>query len=630
MYLRGQFQMSQLLEQTCVPEDVKRLGVQELEQLSTEVRDFIIQTVSRTGGHLAANLGVVELTVALLKVFSPPADKIVWDTGHQTYAYKVLTGRRDRMASLRQFGGLSGFQRTEESDYDAFGAGHAGTGLSAALGMAAARDRQGGGEHVIAVMGDGAAGCGISFEALNNVAASTSRLIVVLNDNKMSIGANVGSMSRYLGSLLASPRYNRLKRNAEKTALRMRMGWMRSAYYRFEEAVKSLFVRSVIFEEFGLRYIGPIDGHSIPALLDALRIAADSEKPILLHVSTSKGKGYDYAEDRPDKWHGTHAFDVETGEMKDAPGSISYSGIFGKVLVRIAEEDRRVVAITAAMGAGTGLTGFASRFPDRFFDVGISEEHSVVFAAGLAARGLVPVLAIYSSFFQRAVDCIIHDVCLQNLPVVLCLDRAGLVGEDGPTHHGVFDIALLRSVPNLVYMQPADEAELACMLHTAVKLNRPVAIRYPKGPGSGKQVPDALDAVDIGKAQVLREGREVEIWALGDRVGMALGAAELLVRDGIDAGVVNARFVRPLDASLLRQQIARTRLFVTLENGVANGGFGDSVVCELVRAGYKGDVRVFGWPDAFVSHGATSVLEKEHGQTAECVAATIRRVLAGS
>lgn len=621
--------MSAVLDKVKSPLDLDKLSRDELAVLADEVRTLIIETVSKTGGHLAANLGVVELTIALLRMFKPPQDKLLWDVSHQTYAYKILTDRRDRFETLRQQGGISGFSRRSESPYDLFGAGHSGTALSAALGMAVARDRRHGREHVVAVIGDGAAGCGVSFEALNNVAATTDRLIVILNDNEMSISQNVGALSRYFGGLLGNPRYNRWKRSVESVATRLRMGWLRNAYYRVEEAIKSLFLRSVIFEEFGLRYVGPIDGHDIPALLDVLSIARDSEKPILLHVATQKGRGYSFAEALPEKWHGTSGFDIPSGEARHRPGAPTYSEVFGRVLTRVAGQDRRVVAITAAMQAGTGLAGFAEQFPDRFFDVGISEEHAVVFAAGLAAEGLVPVFAVYSTFSQRAVDFVIHDVCLQNLPVVFCLDRAGIVGDDGPTHHGVFDVALFSVVPNLVMMQPADEAELACMLYTATRLGRPVMLRYPRGGGPGVPLPDRLDELKVGKAEVVREGDRVWLWALGDMLSLALESAERLEREGIAAGVVNARFIKPLDVELLGAQIG-CDVVVTLENGVVSGGFGGNVESFLHAHGFGGRVLRFGWPDRFVPHGKPDALCRDFGLSADAVAVSVRKALGRS
>jgi len=620
--------MGVTLDKVRGPDDVKSLADEELTGLAGEIRSLIIDTVSKTGGHLAANLGAVELTIALLKVFNPPQDKIVWDVSHQAYAYKILTGRKDRFGTLRQYGGISGFLRRDESEYDAFGAGHSGTALSAALGMAAARDMTGGGEHVVTVVGDGSAGNGLVYEALNNVATSTQRMIVVLNDNEMSIAANVGSMSRYLGGLLANPRYNRWKKSVEAVATTwFKMGWLRSAYYRVEEAVKSLFLRSVMFEEFGLRYIGPVDGHNLGALIDSLTVARDYDRPILVHVATQKGRGYRFAEEQPEKWHGTSAFDVATGEPLKSGGAATYSQVFGSVMERLAADDERIVLLTAAMRAGTGLTSYAGKFPERFFDVGISEGHAAVFAAGIAAAGRRPVFAVYSTFAQRAVDNVIHDVCLQGLPVVFCLDRAGVVGDDGPTHHGVFDIALFRTVPGLTIMQPRDEAEFARMLYTAVRMDAPVIVRYPRGTGPGAAVPAEFTEIEIGTAEMVRgkdEGeRAVWIWALGDMVPLAEEAADRLAGQGIVAGVVNARFVKPLDNKLLAKQAAGTQVVATIENGVADGGFGSAVEESLMKLGSTARVCRFGWPDRFVEHGDVAKLREKHGLTAEAIADVI-------
>jgi 1-deoxy-D-xylulose-5-phosphate synthase len=619
--------MSSLLDRIESPEDLQKLSLDELTDLSKEVRSFIIDKISKTGGHLAPNLGVVELTVAILKTFSPPDDKVVWDVSHQAYAWKILTDRKSSFDTIRQQDGISGFLKRDESKYDAFGAGHSGTAISAALGMAVARDRRGTKEHVLAVLGDGSLGCGIALEGFNNVATTTNRLIVILNDNEMSIAANVGSISRYLGRLLASPRYNRWKSSVEGAAKHLHLEWLKRVYYRLEEAIKSLFLRSVIFEEFGLRYVGPIDGHNIHALCDALAIARDYKKPILLHVSTRKGKGYAPAEAHPEKWHGTSSFHVESGKPVKTNNALTYSAVFGQTLERLAEKDSRIIAITAAMQSGTGLSNFAEKFPDRFFDVGICEEHAVVFAAGLATENVRPFFAVYSTFSQRAVDCIIHDVCLQQLPVVIALDRAGLCAGDGPTHHGVFDIALLRGIPHLVFVQPANEAELCNMLYSATKWNVPVAIRYPRGSGPGAAIPAEFTEIEIGKAEVVRsQGSGVRsqgsviLWALGDMVPLAKGVADVLAEKDIAAGVVNARFIKPLDTELLKEQSRGTKLIVTIENGIAAGGFGSAVEEFLGEQGWQGRVLRIGWPDAFVSHGDQKALMLEHGFTAESIA----------
>lgn len=618
--------MSALLESIHAPADVKAVPPERLPALAQEVRDRLIRTVSRTGGHLGGNLGTVELTLALLRVFEPPADKILFDVGHQSYTYKMLTDRLDRFDTLRQTGGLSGFPLRTESPYDAFGAGHAGTAISAAMGMAVARDRRGGAEHVVAVVGDGALCNGLSFEALNNM-RTAKRLILVLNDNEMSIAANVGSLSRYLGGLLANPRYNRWKGDVEKIVARLTGEKPRSLYYRIEESIKSLFLRSGLFEEFGLRYIGPIDGHDIGLLENALSIARDYPRPILLHIATQKGRGYPPAEQDPESWHGTPPFDPATGARRGS-GRLSYSEVFGRTLVRLAGQDPRIMAITAAMPTGTGLTAFARKFPDRFFDVGIAEGHAMVFAAGLAAGGCRPVVPLYSTFSQRAVDSLIHDIALQRLPVTVCLDRAGLVGDDGPTHHGVFDIPLLAAVPNLVLVQPKDEAELAALLEGAIRRDGPTVIRYPRGAGPGVPYEPAPPPPAEGEAETLETGDGVWIWALGDMIPLARDAVRLLAEAGVRAGLVNARYIRPLDERLLAAQADDgARLFATLENGMITGGFGSLVETVLVRRGFRGRLLRFGWPDCFVPHGDPAALAERFGVTAPVVAGRIRQAL---
>jgi len=620
--------MSNILETINSPVDLQKVRTEDLPALAEEIRALIINTVSATGGHLSSNLGTVELTIALLRVFSPPSDKLVWDVSHQAYTYKILTGRREVFSTLRQTDGISGFLARSESEYDAFGAGHAGTALSAALGMAAARDRQEGNEHVVAIVGDGALGCGTSFEALNNLSSTTKRLIVILNDNEMSISANVGAISRYLGRLLAHPRYNRWKSSVERFARhKLKMSWLSNIYLRSEEAIKSLFLRSVLFEEFGLRYIGPIDGHNIPTLISSLEIARNSDEPILVHVATQKGKGYTFAEAEPEIWHGTGAFECKTGTPLKAGSSLKYSDVFGQTAERLAAQNDKIVAVTAAMAVGTGLVNFSRKFPDRFFDVGIAEEHAVIFAAGLASQGWTPLVAIYSTFAQRAVDFIIHDVCLQNLPVIFCLDRAGIVGDDGPTHHGIFDIALFRSVPNLVMLQPQDEPELAGMISSAIAWKKPVVIRYPRGCGPGKSVPPKPAEIPFGRAEVLAEGTEVQIWALGDMLALAQRAAQKLKQAGLNAGIVNPRFIIPLDRELLCRQAEKSKCIVTIENSVANGGFGSIVTEALSDARFKGINLRFGWPDQFIPHGSFEQLCERHGLTDAAVASAIRGAL---
>jgi len=623
--------MSGILANSNGPEDLAGLSVEELQTLAAEIRTLILDTVSRTGGHLASNLGSVELTLALLRVFHPPADKIVWDVSHQAYAYKILTGRRDRFHTLRQFGGLSGFLSRKESPYDAFGAGHSGTALSAALGMAVARDRRGDAEHVVAVVGDGALGCGISLEALNNIGATARRMVVVLNDNEMSISANVGAVSRYLGELLANPRYNRWKAGIESAVSKVSGGsrLLQRAYWRMEEAIKSMFLHSVLFEELGLRYVGPLDGHDLPRLIAAMEIARSYDRPILLHVATQKGRGYSPAEACPEAWHGTLGFDVATGQAVTSGVSPSYSQIFGSAMEVLAARDPSIMAITAAMKSGTGLAPFAQRYPERFFDVGICEEHAAIFAAGLAAEGWTPVFAVYSTFAQRSIDCIIHDVCLQQLPVIFCLDRAGIVGDDGPTHHGVFDIALLRNIPNLVILQPSDGVDLVNMLYSATRWKRPVVIRYPRGGCPGFVMPERFEEMPCGTARVVREGWEVQIWALGDMLPLAAGTADILSARGFSTGIVDARFVVPLDEEMLSAQSGKARCFLTLENGVSAGGFGSGLEEFLVGRGYGGRIVRGGWPREFLPHGAPSILMKNHGLTPEALADRVSHALGG-
>ncbi len=620
--------MTTILDNINGPGDVKVLTLDEMTRLAEECRALIIKTTSMTGGHLAANLGTVELTIALLKVFAPPADKLIWDVSHQTYTYKILTNRRSVFHTLRQTNGISGFLLRSESPYDAFGAGHAGTALSAALGMAVARDRRQGDEHIVAVVGDGALGCGSSFEALNNLAFTTRRLIVILNDNEMSIAANVGSVARTLGELLAHPRYNRWKSSVERFAKdRLRLTWLRNIYFRIEEAVKSLFLRSVFFEEFGLRYIGPIDGHNMHTLIAALEIARRADEPILLHVSTQKGKGYPFAEEEPEVWHGTGAFEYETGRPLATVKTLKYSAVFSGTLQRLARANDRIVAITAAMAAGTGLSEFSREFPARFFDVGIAEEHAVIFAAGLASARLLPVVAMYSTFAQRVVDYVIHDVCLQRLPVIFCIDRAGVVGDDGPTHHGVFDIALFRTVPHLVMLQPKDEAELANMIYSATQWNRPVMIRYPRGCGPGVPLPETFTLLPCGHAEVLRTGREIQIWALGDMIPLAQDIADRLEAAGLKAGIINPRFITPLDKELLQTHAAVARIIVTIENGMIAGGFGSAVGEVLADLHFPGTFLRFGWPDQFIPQGAFDVLCERCGLTATAIAERIGDVI---
>jgi 1-deoxy-D-xylulose-5-phosphate synthase len=600
-----------LLDAIRGPSDVKALPAAQLPRLAQELRDEIIAVTSTQGGHVGPNLGVVELTIALHRVFDTPRDALVFDVAHQGYVHKLLTGRGGEFfGKLRHSGGASGFLYRSESPHDAFGAGHAGTALSAALGMAAARDLRGTNEHVVAVCGDAAFTCGITLEALNNVASSTKRLIVVLNDNQWSIARNVGAMAKYLTRLSTSTTYNKVHHDLEKFFLGLPHGHeMNQLWVKWKRETKDFFVNSSLFEKFGLRYIGPIDGHNFDELQKNLEFAKLSDVPVLLHVITMKGKGLDAALNQPEKFHGVGGFDPVTGEsLKPKPGTPpAYQDVLGQAMVRFARADPRVVGITAAMPSGTGLSRLAEELPRQFFDVGIAEEHAVLFAAGMASRGMRPVCAIYSTFLQRAYDQVIHDVALQNLPVTFCLDRAGLSPNDGPTHHGLFDIAYLRCVPNLTVMQPKDEDELVDMLYTCLSLGSPSVLRYPRGPAMGVRVKERPQALEVGHAEVVREGSNIIIWALGPMVRDALAIAERLQsEENLSVGVVNARFVRPLDRTLLLSQSEVVPLIVTMEDHVLSGGFGSAVLEALQEAECATPVERIGWPDRFVEHGSSA------------------------
>jgi 1-deoxy-D-xylulose-5-phosphate synthase len=592
------------------PADVRALPQEDLARLAQEIRDEIISVTASRGGHVGPNLGVVELTIALHRIFDSPRDSLVFDVAHQGYVHKLLTGRGGEFfRKLRHGGGASGFLYRAESPHDPFGAGHAGTALSAALGMATARDLRGTSEHVVAVCGDAAFTCGITMEALNNVVASTKRLIVVLNDNQWSIARNVGAMAKYLNRLSTSTTYNRIHHDLEKFFMGLPHGHeMNQLWVKWKRETKDFFVNSSLFEKFGLRYIGPIDGHNLDELQKNLEFARQCDVPVLIHVITMKGKGLEAALMSPEKFHGVGAFDPSTGDsLKPKPGTPpTFQDVFGQAMVRFAKEDPRVVGITGAMPSGTGLSKLASEVPRQFFDVGIAEEHAVLFAAGMATKGMRPVCAIYSTFLQRAYDQLIHDVALQNLPVTFCMDRAGLSPNDGPTHHGLFDIAYLRCIPNVTVMQPKDEDELVDMLHTGLELGSPAFIRYPRGPGVGVKVKEKPERLEIGHAEVLRDGSNIVLWALGPMIPHALRIAERLQADeNISVGVVNARFIRPLDRTLLLSQAAVVPLIVTLEDHVLSGGFGSSVLEALQEAHCTTAVERIGWPDRFVEHGSS-------------------------
>ncbi len=613
------------LDQIKGPADLKKLRESDLPQLAEEIRTELIGTLAETGGHLGPNLGVVELSIALHRVFNTPADKILFDVSHQGYIHKILTGRRDRLATMRQYGGLNGFLLRTESEHDCYGAGHAGTALSAALGMAAARDMNGGDDHVVAVAGDAAFTCGVSFEALNNVSETTKKFIVVLNDNEWSIAKNTGAIAEHLNRIATSPAYAHLHDQAAKFIEWIGGKGARHLAHKIESGVKQILLPGVIFEDLGLRYYGPIDGHDIPLLISTFEFLKTQNEPVLLHILTKKGKGYAPALAKPDKFHGLGKYQPETGETA-ATTSPTYSEIFGKTLADFADHNRKIVAITAAMPNGTGLMPFATRHADRFFDVGIAEEHAALFAAGMATRGMKPFLTIYSTFMQRAFDMILHDIALQNLNVALCMDRAGLSGDDGPTHHGLFDIAYLRSIPGMILMQAHDEEEFADMLWTMSHYHDgPIAIRYPRGAGTGATPKATPRLLEIGKSEVLRHGSDVAIFGLGNFCEVALETAQILEKKGIKAAVINPRWIKPLDTGTLEFFARGVKVLCTLEDHSVTGGFGSAVAEHLSDTGITTPLVRVGWPDHFIEHGSVSILREKYGMTAQ---AASERILA--
>lgn len=620
-----------ILENINDPSDVKRLLPQQLTQLARELREMIIKVTAANGGHLAPSLGVVELTIALYKVFNFPTDKLIWDVGHQAYAHKILTGRRDKFFTLRQKGGITGFPNRSESKYDAFGTGHASTSIAAALGMAAARDIDKDDYNVIAVIGDGAMTGGEAFEGLNNVGALKKKMLIILNDNEMSISKNVGALSAYLSQLRTVPQYNKAKEDLGKFLKHLpKVG---SKVYKTAEivkdSIKNAFIEGGLFEEMGLSYFGPLDGHDIPGLISILQRIKLMTGPVLLHIITKKGKGYLPAESHPDKFHGIGRFDIKTGQCPQKFSKIlTYTQAFTKALLNIAKDNHDIVAITAAMPDGTGLLPFAKEYPQRFFDVGIAEEHALTMAAGLAAAGKRPIVSLYSTFAQRGYDQILHDICLQKLPVTICLDRAGLVGEDGPTHHGVFDYSYLRHIPNMTIMAPKDENELGNMLYTATKLATPVVIRYPRGEACNVLIDSEFSPLAIGKVEVLTDEAAIAIVAVGSMVYPALAASRQLAHDSIYCEVINARFVKPLDKDLL-QKLAKTKKYIfTVEENVLAGGFGSAVLELLCGNGaICCPIKCIGLKDAFVAQGSRAELLAENKLTADGIASTIRDVL---
>ncbi len=612
--------------------DIKALKENRLPQLAQEVRAELIRVLSdenptSVGGHLGPNLGVVELTIALHRVFDTPRDKILFDVSHQGYVHKLFTGRRERFGTMRQYGGLNGFLLRTENEHDCYGAGHAGTALSAALGFAAGRDRRGSDEHVVTVAGDAAFTCGVSYEALNNVAHTTRRFIVVLNDNEWSIAKNVGAIASYFNKIATHPTYAHLHEKAAHFVEMLGGKFALNLAHKVEAGVKNLIVPSVIFEELGLRYYGPIDGHDIPLLIRTFEFLKTQNEPVLLHILTTKGKGYAPALEQPDKFHGLGKFEPKTGKTASTPNP-TFSEIFGKTLAKFAESNNKVCAITGAMPTGTGLVHFAKAHPDKYYDVGIAEEHAALFAAGLACQGFKPFLAIYSTFMQRAYDMIIHDIALQNLNVALCMDRGGLSGDDGPTHHGLFDIGYLRHIPGIVHMQPKDEDEFVDMLWTILHYSGgPIAIRYPRGVGTGAQPKAQPRLLEIGKAEVVSHGSapvHAAIFGLGGMCAMAVEAARMLEEQGVGAAVINPRWIKPLDAGTIEFFARSVDVVCTIEDHVLHNGFGCAVIEHLNDAGIKTPVVRIGWPDQFIEHGAVDILRKKHGLTAE---AAVEKVL---
>lgn len=614
------------------PADIRKLNIAELNKLAQEIRKMIIDTVASSGGHLASSLGTVELTLALHYVFDTPEDKIVWDVGHQAYAHKIITGRKDVFSTLRTKGGISGFPRREESPYDTFNVGHSGTSISAATGFAEANCLKENHRKIVAVIGDGSMTTGMAFEGLNWAGDRKKDLIIVLNDNEMSISPNVGALSSYLNRVMTGHTVTRIKTDIKNflKGIPSIGDHILKLSQQVEESLKTFVVPGALFEELGFTYVGPLEGHTLEYLIDNFKNIKELSKPVLVHIITQKGKGYRFAEEKPLNYHGISPFNVETGQpVPPSSSKLSYTEIFGKTIVRLAHDDPRILAITAAMCDGTGLDQFSREFPQRFYDVGIAEQHAVTFAAGLAIEGFIPVVAIYSTFLQRAYDQILHDVCLQKLPVVFALDRAGIVGEDGATHQGIFDYSYLRSIPNIVVMAPADENELQHMLKTAVECKQPVSLRYPRGKGVGVPLEDDLKSLAIGKGEVLREGSDLAIFAIGSTVHPALAAARRLEAEGVNIKVINARFVKPLDAELLSQTASQIKKIITIEENVLQGGFGSAVLEMLAEKNINNiQVKRLGLPDEFVEHATQAELREKYGLDEEGIVRAIREMIA--
>jgi len=651
--------MTRYLDMVDGPEHVKKLTVPQLQELAGEIREELIAGLAKAGGHLGPNLGVVELSIALHHVFNSPVDKFVWDVSHQVYVHKILTGRKDRFRTIRQTDGLNGFALRTESEHDCYGAGHAGTALSAALGMAAARDKKGTNENVVCIFGDAALTNGISFEALNNIGHTTKKFIGILNDNEWSIAKNVGAISNYLNKLITNPRYNKLARDFENFVRRLPKGDLalrlaHKAEGGFKGAMTDVGLRQtgnlveadgrggygspVFFEDMGMRYLGPIDGHNLPLLVSTLEFAKTCDHPIVIHVLTQKGKGFEAALKQPEKFHGLGPYDAKTGETPASkPGTAPmYQDVMGQTLVKLCQKNNTLVGITAAMPSGTGLKHLEKAMPDRYYDVGIAEEHGVIFAAGMATMGLHPVVAIYSSFLQRAYDCIHHDVCLQNLPVIFCMDRAGLSANDGPTHHGLFDIAYLRCLPNVTAMAPANEDELADMMFTATQINSPTFIRYPRGAAEGVPIKEQPALLEIGKAQVVQNfsnngKKKIALFGLGPLNTLARKAAAQLAAEGFDCAVINPRFTKPLDAGTHEFFGSAADLIVTIEDHTIMGGYGTAVLELFSEKNVTTPLIRIGWPDQFIEHASTpDVLRARYGLTAEAIVAKVKAQFNGA
>ena len=619
--------MEQILNKVNTPEDVKKLSIKEKEKLASEIREYILKIVSENGGHLASNLGIVELTIALHSIYSIPEDKIVWDVGHQTYVHKILTGRKDKINTLRKLNGIAGFPKLSESEADCFGTGHSSTSISVALGMARARDIKKENNNVIAVIGDGSITGGMALEALNDAGCSKTNITVILNDNAMSISKNVGGISIKLSKIRTKKFYTKSNNFIKEKVKKIPIVGPKITHIarKIKYSIKQLFLQNMLFEDMGFTYLGPVDGHDIEKLESILKISKNIEGPVLIHVITKKGKGYIPAEETPHKFHGVSAFDIKTGKPKGKKQD-DYSKVCGKKLVSLAKKDKKIVAITAAMKNGTGLTEFANKYPDRFFDVAIAEQHALGLAAGLASQGLKPVVSIYSSFYQRAYDQVIHDIAIQNMPVIMCVDRAGIVGQDGETHQGIFDLSFFNIVPNLTIMAPKDFKELEQMLEFATTLNKPVVIRYPRGK-EGKIKFEKHEDIVEGKAEILKEGNDITILAIGKMVEKAMQVESLLAEKEISSQVINIRFLKPLDKKKIKESIIKTKKVITIEDNILKGGLASTIEEFIVEENLKGiTFKAFGYPDKFIKQGSVEEIEKMYGLDANSIAETCKQL----